>query len=327
MNTNSLPPPSPSSTTANAPPQTSIAQVDGTDSTTTESITLTTQTNSLPAFPTAPDASQSATFISSSLPFLITPVPPDATPPPFATIPAVSPDTVTDAGAIQRSSHVVAIVAGVAGGVIFVIFALLAFIIYRRRRRRFQASQGTVSVFDLLNDSPPPQPPARRRPLPAPPMFDHPAGRSIDATPNKTDAPFMDRARFHSAQSSVSSYADSRSDLRIHIPMASFQQSDRSHSPMSHAHSNSHSHAHSPITRNGVPMPPEQEEIVRELLMGARAGEGASLRRGSVRSDYTPSTTTGRDDEELWGPPVIHVDSGIRISRAMMELPPMYAAS
>jgi len=112
----------------------------------------------------------------------------------------------------------------------------------------------------------------------------------------------------HSVQSSVSVSAGAQSGLRIQIPMGS-----RSN--------------HSPITRNGVPVPPQQAEIVRGLLLGSLNSSG--LRRGSMDSAaYTPSTEMGyNNDDDMWPEPVVHVDSGIRISRAMMELPPVYAAS
>jgi hypothetical protein len=113
-----------------------------------------------------------------------------------------------------------------------------------------------------------------------------------------------------------------------HTPSHSHSYSNSQSHSQSHSHQGySQTHAHSPITRNGVPVPPEQADFVRGLVLGLRV-DTSSVRRGSEGSVCTPTTETGQEgDDELWRPPVVHVDSGIRISRAMMELPPEYAAA
>ncbi|KAJ6459965.1 hypothetical protein C8R45DRAFT_1030185 [Mycena sanguinolenta] len=206
--------------------------------------------------------------------------------------------------------------------------------------------------------------PARPRALPTPPMSQH--GRIVDATQTKPQTEMHSMAitagasgtganlrggaqmfdvtsgtgsRYHSTQSSVSSYADPRSELTIHIPMTSFRPSHSPSTSNSHSHShsfsnsprpghshsytNSQSHGHSPITRNGVPMPPEEADIVRGIVLGSLA----VVDTASIRA-YSPTVETeADDDDDLWAPPVMHVDSGIRISRALMELPPQYVAA
>ncbi|KAJ7055441.1 hypothetical protein C8F01DRAFT_1320173 [Mycena amicta] len=152
------------------------------------------------------------------------------------------------------------------------------------------------------------------------------------------------------------------SSLRIHIPRSAFALASASTTP---------SHGHSPVTRNGAPLPPEQDLAVRALLANALAnnngGGSLSVRRASLSSSasraYTQTTASATSesrgslvmttpttaypyryqyrrqpydgielDPYAYDEPapvgVVHVDSGIRISRTLlMDLPPGYSAS
>ncbi|KAJ6616609.1 hypothetical protein B0H10DRAFT_2219276 [Mycena sp. CBHHK59/15] len=216
----------------------------------------------------------------------------------YSTESTVSPSMVASdtQRADRHPTSVVAIVGAIAGTAVLIILVFISLLLDRRRRVSHRG-EGTISVFNLLDDNPPLPPPRN--------------GRFVFPSKEQPAVNSPIRPETHSIQSSISSYSETSPDVRIHIPMTSFRFNG----------------AHSPITRNGVPIPPEQAEIVREILLGSLAVDSVSLRRGSESSvEYTPTTETGSHEDDLW-PPVVHVDSGLRISREMMELPPVYAAS
>ncbi|KAK7042018.1 hypothetical protein R3P38DRAFT_2511187 [Favolaschia claudopus] len=358
--TSSSPPPPVHTLAMSNPSPTESASPDDTDSPESQrGDRISTQSDSLPQFPSSAP-STTATVLTSILPFQVTDLPSQGHP----SVPTnTSPDNAQASG-VSKNSTVLIIVGTIVGTVVLCILVLLCFMLYRRRRAR-RAATGTISSFDLLDDNPrPPQmqrsmdqispaqalSAARRRPLPGLPISEQYWGRSIQATQMKPSIeslsavaghyesnsprfPGASGSEYHSAQSSVSSFSDAHSDLHIHIPMSTFRPVPSplsltpSHTPTnSQSHSfASHGNGHSPITRNGIPMSPEQADVVRGIVLGTVAVDSASMREDSVYSAGTDAALVNEDD--LWSSPVMHVDSGIRFSRALMELPPQYAAT